>query len=67
MVSCGYETSAVVDGFGSWKGFLAMVRGTFSKYPDPEALKLLNEAAPQNHATPAPIEEPDHTLEETNA
>jgi hopanoid biosynthesis associated radical SAM protein HpnH len=62
MVSCGYETSAVVDGFGSWKGFLAMACGTFNKYPDPEALKLLDEAA-----TPEPIEQPDHAIEEINA
>ena len=30
MVSCGYEAPAVMDGFGSLKGFWAMVRGTFS-------------------------------------
>ncbi len=50
MVSCGYETPAVIDGFGSLKGFLAMVRGTFSKYRDAHALKLLNDAAPQQAA-----------------
>ena len=61
MVSCGYETSAVMDGFGSLKGFLAMVRGTFSKYPDPEALKLLNEPAPQ-----VQIEQTAPIPEETN-
>jgi hopanoid biosynthesis associated radical SAM protein HpnH len=43
MVSCGYETTAVVDGFGSLSGFAAMVRGTFSSYKDPAALKLLDE------------------------
>jgi hypothetical protein len=76
MVSCGYETSAVMDGFGSLKGFLAMVRGTFSKYPDPEALKLLAEAglqqdAAQSVATPATAAEPEgspeHDFEETRA
>jgi len=74
MVSCGYETSAVMDGFGSLKGFLAMVRGTFSKYPDPEALKLLAEAGLQEAAavtSPASAEElalsPDHDFEETRA
>jgi hopanoid biosynthesis associated radical SAM protein HpnH len=50
MVSCGYEPSAVMDGFGSFKGFLGMVRGTFNRYPDPKALKLLKESAP--HAAP---------------
>jgi hypothetical protein len=44
MVSCGYETPAVIDGFTTWKGFLAMARGNFNKYPDPEALKQLSEA-----------------------
>jgi hypothetical protein len=67
-----------MDGFGSLKGFLAMVRGTFSKYPDPEALKLLDEAGlpentAQNAATTAaataeqPEHSPDHDFEETRA
>jgi hypothetical protein len=33
MVSCGYEPSAVLEGFGSLKGFFAMVKGSFSLYP----------------------------------
>jgi hypothetical protein len=45
MVSCGYETPAVIDGFTTWKGFLAMARGNFNKYPDSQALKQLSEAA----------------------
>jgi hopanoid biosynthesis associated radical SAM protein HpnH len=67
MVSCGYETPAVIEGFGSWKGFRAMVRGTFNKYPDAGALKLLDEAAAQAPAPLVQIEEPAHSLEETNA
>jgi hopanoid biosynthesis associated radical SAM protein HpnH len=43
MVSCGYETPAIMEGFGSWKGFLAMARGNFNTYPDPDALKQLSE------------------------
>jgi len=44
MVHSGYEASAVNDTFGSWKGFVATVRATFStKYKDDEALALLNE------------------------
>jgi hypothetical protein len=62
MVSCGYETTAVIDGFASLKGFLAMARGNFRKYPDAHALKLLNEPAP--HANLVKIEP---ALEETNA
>ena len=46
MVSCGYEPSAVLEGFGSLKGFLAMVKGSFSLYPDQHALNLLNEPMP---------------------
>ena len=42
MVHSGYEASAVHDTFGSWKGFLATVRATFStKYEDDEALAML--------------------------
>jgi hypothetical protein len=65
MVSCGYETTAVIDGFGSMKGFVAMVRGTFSKYPDTHALKLLNEAVPSAHAPLIQIEQTEHVPEET--
>jgi hypothetical protein len=46
------------------KGFLAMVRGTFSSYRDPHALKLLNEAAP--HANLVQIEQPEREPEEIN-
>jgi hypothetical protein len=46
MVSCGYEPSAVLEGFGSLKGFIAMVKGNFSLYPDKHALNLLNEPMP---------------------
>jgi MoaA/NifB/PqqE/SkfB family radical SAM enzyme len=35
MVSCGYEPTAVMDGFGSLKGFWGMVRGSFRSYRDP--------------------------------
>jgi hopanoid biosynthesis associated radical SAM protein HpnH len=66
MVSCGYETPAIIEGFGSWKGFLGMVRGTFNKYPDAGALKLLDEIAPHAPASLVQIEEPAHSLEETH-
>jgi hypothetical protein len=67
MVSCGYETPAVIEGFGSWKGFVSMVRGTFNKYPDQHALKLLDDAASHASAPLVQIDQPDHALEETNA
>jgi len=67
MVSCGYETTAVIDGFASVKGFLAMVRGNFNQYRDAHALKLLNEAMPRGKAPLVQIEEPAHELEETHA
>ncbi len=65
MVSCGYEPSAVMEGFGSLKGFLGMVRGTFSKYRDSHALKLLSESAPHSPAKLVQIENAD-ALEESN-
>src|SRR6516162_9710398 len=62
MVSCGYEPTAVMDGFGSLKGIWAMIRGTFSKYPDTHALKLLNEPAPHGPATLVQIETREREL-----
>jgi hypothetical protein len=70
MVSCGYETTAVIDGFGSLKGFLAMVRGTFSSYRDPHAQKLLNDFASHQaapHKNLVQIEQPERVPEEINA
>jgi hypothetical protein len=68
MVSCGYEPTAVMDGFGSLKGFWGMVRGTlFSSYKDEQALKALNQWSPNGHAPLVQIEKPAHALEETNA
>ena len=43
MVHSGYEASAVHDQFGSLRGFAALVKAWFSKYPDTEALRLLDE------------------------
>jgi hypothetical protein len=58
----------VLEGFGSLKGFLAMVRGSFSSYRDEHALKLLNDPPPQ--ASLVQIEQPERAheliLEETN-
>jgi len=67
MVSCGYETTAVIDGFGSLKGFLAMARGNFRLYPDRHALKLLDQAAPHGPSKLVQIAEPEQSLEETRA
>jgi hypothetical protein len=45
-----------------------MVRGTFSKYRDPHALKLLHEAPPHSPAALVQIASPaEKTLEETHA
>ncbi len=69
MVSCGYEASAVNDGFGSLRGFIAMAKASlFSRYADRGALELLN--API--ASSAPLVQIDSTskqeaLEETRA
>ena len=67
MVSCGYEAPAVIDGFGSLKGFWGMVRGNFSLYKNQHALKLLSEPAPHGPATLVKIEAPARSLEETRA
>jgi len=67
MVSCGYETTAVIDGFGSLSGFFAMVRGTFSSYRSDKALKLLNDFAPESHAPLVQIATSAPALEETHA
>jgi hypothetical protein len=67
MVSCGYEAPAVIDGFGSLKGFLGMVRGTFSRYPDRHALNLLNEPMPHGPASLVQIDQPVREFEETRA
>jgi hypothetical protein len=53
----------VIDGFGSLKGFIGMVRGTFSSYRDAHALKLLNEAVPNSNLIQ--IEQPERVREET--
>ena len=62
MVSCGYEPSAVLEGFGSLKGFFAMVKANFSLYPDKHALDLLNEPMPTGPAPLVQIAEPEREL-----
>jgi hopanoid biosynthesis associated radical SAM protein HpnH len=61
MVSCGYEPSAVMDGFGSLSGLWAMVRGTFRTYPDSEG------PGQAGGATRHPSAAPAASLKETNA
>ena len=67
MVSCGYEAPAVIEGFGTLKGFWGMVKGTFSTYKDDHALKMLNEWKQEDDAALVQIEKPATALEETNA
>jgi hopanoid biosynthesis associated radical SAM protein HpnH len=51
MVHSGYEASAVDDGFGSLRGFLAMVRASlFNSYKDDDALRMLNEPVKPVHS-----------------
>ena len=51
MVHCGYEPSAVHDGFSSLRGFAAMARGyLFTAYPDQDAERLLQEPVRPVHA-----------------
>lgn len=71
MVSCGYETPAVIDGFGTLKGFWGMVKGTFNLYKDDHAQKLLNEFKPETASEPLVqidgAKKADKKLEETHA
>jgi hopanoid biosynthesis associated radical SAM protein HpnH len=68
MVSCGYEPSAVNDGFGSLRGLLAMAKSAlFHDYPDRGALDLLSQPVKPVHAKNplVNIEVPRASLEET--
>ena len=51
MVHSGYEASAVHDNFNSVRGFFDTAKATlFGKYPDAEALRMLNESVKPVHA-----------------
>ena len=51
MVHSGYEASAVHDTFNTMRGFLDVVKATFSsRYADPEALRMLDEPVKPVHA-----------------
>ena len=51
MVHCGFEPSAVHDGFSSLRGFAAMARSyLFTAYPDQDAERLLQEPVQPVHA-----------------
>jgi hypothetical protein len=67
MVSCGYEPTAMLDGFLSLSGFWGMVKGTFSSYKNQHALKQLNEWDTKHAAPLVQIATPAASLEETNA
>ena len=66
MVSCGYEATAVQDGFTSIRGFVAMAKASlFSKYEDRGALELLNSDAAQRSKLVQIEPAPQETLEGT--
>ncbi|HMF92585.1 MAG TPA: adenosyl-hopene transferase HpnH [Candidatus Angelobacter sp.] len=69
MVHSGYEASAVDDGFGSLRGFLAMVRASlFNSYKDDDALRMLNEPTKPVHSyNPLVQIEESARFEETRA
>jgi hypothetical protein len=69
MVHSGYEASAVDDGFGSLRGFLAMVRAAFfNSYKDDDALRMLNEPVKPVHSyNPLVQIQESRQLEETRA
>jgi hopanoid biosynthesis associated radical SAM protein HpnH len=64
MVHSGYEASAVHDNFSTWRGFVDTVKATlFSRYPDREALRILDEPVAPVHA-PAGLVQISATSEE---
>jgi hopanoid biosynthesis associated radical SAM protein HpnH len=74
MVHSGYEASAVDDGFGSLRGFVAMVKATlFTSHKDPAALRLLEEKTQPVHSFNPLVQiahqngESSNELEETRA
>jgi hopanoid biosynthesis associated radical SAM protein HpnH len=70
MVHSGYEASSVDFGFGSLRGFMAMVRASlFDTYKDQEALQMLDEPSRPVHSyNPlVQITESPSTLEEGRA
>ncbi|HKF22986.1 MAG TPA: adenosyl-hopene transferase HpnH [Candidatus Angelobacter sp.] len=70
MVHSGYEASAVDDGFGSLRGFLAMVRASLfnNRYKDDDALRMLNEPVKPVHSyNPLVQIQESSQLEETRA
>ncbi|MEO8725682.1 MAG: adenosyl-hopene transferase HpnH [Acidobacteriaceae bacterium] len=50
MVHCGYETSAVLDTFSSFGGFLKTAKAAMGLYPDPQAAEMLSETVTPVHA-----------------
>jgi hypothetical protein len=50
MVHSGYEASAVDHTFSSLRGLWAHVKASFSGYPDPSALAMLNEPVRPVHS-----------------
>jgi hypothetical protein len=50
MVHSGYEASAVHANFSTVKGFVQTAFAFFRKYPDPEALRMLDEEIKPVHA-----------------
>jgi hopanoid biosynthesis associated radical SAM protein HpnH len=67
MVSCGYEPTAVADGFLTLRGFWGMVKGNFNSYKDRHAMKVLNDFKAEGQAPLVQIASPQRVMEETNA
>jgi hypothetical protein len=70
MVHSGYCASAVDHGFGTFGGFLAMVRAWFSStYKDEDALRMLNEPSRPVHSYNPLVQITENAgqLEETRA
>ena len=68
MVHSGYEASAVHANFTTVKGFIQTALAFFSKYPDPEALRMLDEEVKPVHAPAGLVQvQPASSREEVGA
>src|SRR6185437_17081378 len=68
MVHSGYEASAVHDNFSSWRGFFDTAKATlFPKYPDAEALRMLDDEVKAVHAPAGLVQIKSGAAEEVGA
>ncbi|HEY4084355.1 MAG TPA: adenosyl-hopene transferase HpnH [Bryobacteraceae bacterium] len=68
MVHSGYEASAVHENFTTWRGFVDTAKAyLFGRYPDAEALRMLDEEVKPVHAKAGLVQLEVKTREEVGA